>query len=131
MSNGLLAICPFCGQMYSSKYENATEDMLHKEAVLQCNCFDAKQQAAKWELIDDTKVQLKKFFRNESPDSLLDAQVIEDLRQYIENFITYLADGKIKSVSVDINGIGKLTLTYKDSRIKIKKQTVAEVVRRY
>ncbi len=28
MSNGLLAICPFCGQMYSSKYENATEDML-------------------------------------------------------------------------------------------------------
>lgn len=131
MSEGLLAICPFCGQIYSSRYENASEDVLRREAVFQCRCPDAKQQAAKWELIDDTKVQLKKFFKNESSDCLLDSDVVENIRMLIERFICHLAEGTINSVSVDIDGIGKITIAVKKEKISIKKQTTAEVIRRY
>ncbi len=134
MSNSLMAVCPFCGQMYRSNYDESTEpseDLLHKEAIMRCGCPDARLQAAKWELIDDTKRQLKKFFKDESPDCVLDADVIEDIRYSIENFIIYLADGTVKSVSVDVDGIGKITLANKNAKISIKKQTTAEIIRRY
>lgn len=133
MTNNQMAICPYCGQMYSSKLnaEETNEDLLHKEAVMQCNCPEARQQAAKWELIDDTKNQLKLFFKNENPDCVLDAEVVDSIRSLTEKFIHYLADGTLNSVSVDVEGIGKVTLANKNSKISIKKQTTAEIIRRY
>ena len=133
MNNGLIAVCTHCGQMYHSKLSEheATDEALYKEAIMRCNCPDARQQAAKWELIDDTKSQLKKFFKNESAESLIDAEVKDVIRKSIENFIVYLAEGTIISVSVDIEGLGKVTVSNKNSKISIKKQTTAEIIRRY
>lgn len=133
MSEKPLAICHYCGQGWYSEQdpEKTNMDLLKKEAIMKCNCPEATQQRAKWELIDDTRSQLKAFFKQVSPETVLDAELVEEIYEVTEKFIAYLADGDVLSVSVDVAGIGKVTLTSKGSSIRIKKQTQASITRRY
>lgn len=67
---------------------------------------------------------------NGPSDSIVDEETADSIRKSLEPFIEHLIDGDVKSLTVQIPGIGKVTMASSDKSIKISKRITTGVERK-
>ena len=126
------AVCEFCGQVFMSNLQ--TEPERHKEAIMRCTCPGAYHMQKRWRKIDDAEIELLEVMEynpfSGASDYAVDEETTKDIRVKLEAFIPNLVDGDIKALTVQIPGIGKVTMASTDKNIKISKRITTGVERK-
>ncbi len=65
-----------------------------------------------------------------SEDGIVDEKTVDSIRAKLEAFIENLVDGSLRSLTVQIPGIGKVTMASSDKSIKISKRITSGVERK-
>lgn len=129
---GEVAVCEFCGQVFMS--EKATEQERRREAIMKCSCQGAWFAQRRLRKIDEAQIELigvMEYNPFSGPsDCAVDEDTAEDIRSKLEAFIPNLVDGNLKALTVQIPGIGKVTMASTDKNIKISKRITTGVERK-
>ena len=65
-----------------------------------------------------------------SEDGIVDEEKVDSIRKALEAFIENLVDGSLRALTVQIPGIGKVTMASSDKSIKISKRITTGVERK-
>ena len=126
------AVCKFCGQVFMS--DKLTEGERQREAIMKCSCSGACQAQRRLRKIDEAKIELVGVMEYNPfagpSDYAVDETTAEDIREKLEAFIPNLVDGDIKALTVQVPGIGKVTMASTDKNIKISKRITTGVERK-
>ena len=110
-----MANCPFCGQGVMIKAENGwTEEQIMKEAVMNCNCEEARHQQEIQQSINEAEMYIRVEYP--APD------IIKDL---FTRYAEAVGQGDLTKVSVSA-GKSKYTMT-KTAKGSIKVEKVTTV----
>ncbi|MBQ7861632.1 MAG: hypothetical protein IJ349_05465 [Clostridia bacterium] len=127
-----IAVCEYCGQTFIS--DLPTEAERKKEAIKKCSCPGANSARRRLQKIDEAKIELIGVMEynpfSGSEDGIVDEEKVDNIRKGLEAFIENLADGDVRSLTVQIPGIGKVTMTSSDKSIKISKRITTGVERK-
>ena len=127
-----IAVCECCGQAFMS--DLPTEAERNKEALMKCSCSGANAARRRFQKIKDAEIELIEVMEynpfNGSSDSIVDEETADSIRKSLEPFIEHLIDGDVKSLTVQIPGIGKVTMASSDKSIKISKRITTGVERK-
>lgn len=127
-----LAVCEYCGQAFISEKE--TEQERRKEAIMKCSCSGACSARRRLQKIEEAKVELVGVMEYNpfigGSDDGVDEETFDSIRKNLEPFIDHLVDGEVSGLTVQIPGIGKLTMGSTDKCIKISKRLTTGVERK-
>lgn len=127
-----VAVCEYCGQTFISDKE--TEQERRKEAIIKCSCSGAASARRRMQKIDEAKIQLVGVMEYNpfvsGAEGGIDEETFDCIRKNLEPFIDHLVDGDIRGLTVQIPGIGKLTMASTDKSIKISKRITTGVERK-
>lgn len=124
------AICPFCGQCF---YSDETDKVaLRMEAIQRCDCDEAKKECRLQEYVTKAKNQLKGIFclNFSGIEMTQNTQRLKSIEEKMSLLLEHMARFEVYSVTANIDGIGKLSMTIKNSgEIKIKRVVSAYIER--
>lgn len=127
-----IAVCEYCGQTFIS--DLPTEKERKKEALMKCSCPGANTARRRFQKIKEAEIELIGVMEynpfSGSSDSIVDEETVDCIRKRMEPFIEHLIDGDVRSLTVQIPGIGKVTMASSDKSIKISKRITTGVERK-
>ena len=127
-----VAVCEYCGQMFSS--DAGTEAERKREAIMQCSCSGACSARRRLQKIDEAKVELVGVMEHNpficGADGRIDDETFDGIRKRLEAFIEPIVDGDVSALTVQIPGIGKVTMAGTDKSIKISKRITTGIERK-
>lgn len=127
-----VAVCEYCGQVFVS--DALTEAEKRRDAIMQCSCSGACGARRRLQKIKEAKVELVGVMEYNpfigGSDNRIDEETFDSIRKNLEPFIEHLVDGDVSGLTVQIPGIGKLTMGSTDKCIKISKRLTTGVERK-
>jgi len=127
-----MAVCEYCGQAFVS--DATTQAERNREAIMQCSCSGACSARRRLQKIEEAKVELVGVMEYNpfigGSDDRIDEETFDSIRKNLEPFIEHLVDGDVSGLTVQIPGIGKLTMASTDKSIKISKRITTGVERK-
>lgn len=116
----------FCGQVQTGKFDKLSEKEANEKATLGCRCSDACAYRARETQKTEAKVYIQELFVDVSEGwvSVDDERIIK----LMENAVDLIAENKIRSVSMNIPGVGtaKISMNSKDGIVIDRKKTDSE-----
>lgn len=125
-----IAVCKFCGQRFYSEKQSEAE--LEKDAIFQCDCWQAEKERNKIKYIEKAKDELSDVF---SFCFFCDKNICDEKTELIQDKLSslfeHMVEMDITSVTAKISDVGKITMSVNsDGEIKIKRVVCSSVERK-
>lgn len=125
--------CKYCGQIYLSDKETEKERL--EDAIRQCDCPGAYSHKKRKQKISAAEIELTNVFEfnpfNGTLESGAFTDTVKEIRQVMESFIPLIVDFNVRSLTVAIPTVGKVTMCSTSSGdIKVSKKVSAGIERK-
>lgn len=113
--------CKFCGQVQSIKvYEGETAEV---QAIMACDCEDAKAYRNKKTQIERAIVQIYDLFGEKASELYKIEAIDEDIIENIKAMLPMIQSKRIKNVNITVESKNqiKVTISYNNGKFIIKR----------